>query len=376
MQGPVAIVDSETMLSYFHPTARNDPGLNRYLSCSEQKDVETLSSRSHKNDNVDKKHLNIKQCSSPKFQTFHQLPYGEFNPNFYNPFQTKHRRRTTKEQYKVLEASYLENSKPNSGSRRKLSLQLNMTARGVQVWFQNRRAKSKLYRREGNSLSPLKARSLRLSRRASSVSTQSSISTSIEGEEIAETLKPPLSSFQYCSGDVHGMESHIDNCTSITPQKATPDANPEQSEFESNHLVDLLTGTDLDHSIWSEFDILDQPQIEESGYCSYQGSSLCELENYLHHLQQSANPLYPNCLDFSNLSLGKASDVKPNSQYTNRCMITTFNNTQLYTPPQDAFMHRQLSCPLPSASREIPNQSLIHKNHLDHSVSFSHYNAL
>jgi hypothetical protein len=172
------------------------------------------------------------------------------------------------------------------------------------------------------------------------------------------------------------MESHIDNCTSTTPRKATPDANPEQSEFESNHLVDLLAGTDLDHSLWPEFDILDQPQIEESGYCSYQGSSLCELENYLHRLQQSANPLYPNCLDFSSLSLGKSSDLNPNSQYINRCMINTFNKTQLYTPPQDAFMHRQLSCPLPSAAREMPNQSLIHKNYLDHSVSFFHDNAL
>lgn len=298
MQGPVAIVDSETMLSYFHPTPRNDPGLNRYLSCSEQKNVETLSSRSRKNDNEDKRHLNIKQYSSPKFETFHQLPYGEFNPNFYNPFQIKHRRRTTKEQYNVLEASYLENSKPNSSTRRKLSLQLNMTARGVQVWFQNRRAKSKLYRRQDNSLSPSKARSLRLSRRASSVSIQSSISTSVEGEEVADTLQQPSSSFQYCSGELHGMESPIDNCTSTTPQKATPDADPEQPAFESNHLVELLAGTNLDRSLWPEFDILDQPQIEESGYCSYQDSSLCDLKNYLHRLQQSANPLYTNCLDF------------------------------------------------------------------------------
>ncbi|KAI8583270.1 hypothetical protein K450DRAFT_156993, partial [Umbelopsis ramanniana AG] len=53
------------------------------------------------------------------------------------------RRRTTKEQYHTLEASYMENPKPTSNTRRKLSSQLNMTTRGVQVWFQNRRAKSK-----------------------------------------------------------------------------------------------------------------------------------------------------------------------------------------------------------------------------------------
>ncbi|KAI9287875.1 homeobox domain-containing protein, partial [Umbelopsis sp. AD052] len=55
------------------------------------------------------------------------------------------RRRTTKEQYHILEASYVENPKPTSNTRRKLSSQLNMTTRGVQVWFQNRRAKSKAY---------------------------------------------------------------------------------------------------------------------------------------------------------------------------------------------------------------------------------------
>jgi len=77
------------------------------------------------------------------FETFHQSPSGEFKPTFYNPFEIKHRRRTSKDQFSVLEASFMENSKPNATVRRSLAQRLGMTPRAVQVWFQNRRAKMK-----------------------------------------------------------------------------------------------------------------------------------------------------------------------------------------------------------------------------------------
>jgi len=67
-------------------------------------------------------------------------------PTFYDPFQVKHRRRTSKRQYSVLERSFNENPKPNAATRRDLAEQLKMTVRGVQVWFQNRRAKAKAQR--------------------------------------------------------------------------------------------------------------------------------------------------------------------------------------------------------------------------------------
>lgn len=35
------------------------------------------------------------------FETFQQSPSGDFKPTFYNPFEIKHRRRTTKSQFKV-----------------------------------------------------------------------------------------------------------------------------------------------------------------------------------------------------------------------------------------------------------------------------------
>lgn len=67
----------------------------------------------------------------------------DFRPTFYNPFEIKHRRRTSRAQFKVLEKTFLENPKPNASIRRWLAQKLVMTPRGVQVWFQNRRAKEK-----------------------------------------------------------------------------------------------------------------------------------------------------------------------------------------------------------------------------------------
>lgn len=73
-------------------------------------------------------------------------PFGghDFKPTFYDPFEVKHRRRTTRAQFKVLEKTFQENPKPSATIRRMLAQRLNMTPRGVQVWFQNRRAKAKL----------------------------------------------------------------------------------------------------------------------------------------------------------------------------------------------------------------------------------------
>ncbi|KAG9288458.1 hypothetical protein G9A89_015664 [Geosiphon pyriformis] len=77
------------------------------------------------------------------FDAFPQSPHGEFKPTFYNPFEVKHRRRTSRYQLKSLEKTFTENPKPHSSVRQLLAQKLNMTPRGVQVWFQNRRAKAK-----------------------------------------------------------------------------------------------------------------------------------------------------------------------------------------------------------------------------------------
>ncbi|TFK54107.1 hypothetical protein OE88DRAFT_1615394, partial [Heliocybe sulcata] len=50
----------------------------------------------------------------------------------------KHRKRTSRHQLKILEATFKDETKPNANLRRRLADQLNMTPRSVQVWFQNR----------------------------------------------------------------------------------------------------------------------------------------------------------------------------------------------------------------------------------------------
>ncbi|KAF5339937.1 hypothetical protein D9758_015030 [Tetrapyrgos nigripes] len=62
----------------------------------------------------------------------------------YTPNEVKHRKRTTSAQLKVLESVSKRDTKPNAALRNELAVQLNMTARGVQVWFQNWRAKEKI----------------------------------------------------------------------------------------------------------------------------------------------------------------------------------------------------------------------------------------
>ncbi|KAI0743750.1 hypothetical protein C8Q80DRAFT_1122152 [Daedaleopsis nitida] len=70
-----------------------------------------------------------------------QVDIRTFYP--YTPNEVKHRKRTTRAQLKVLESVYKYDTKPNASLRKKLAAELDMTPRGVQVWFQNRRAKTK-----------------------------------------------------------------------------------------------------------------------------------------------------------------------------------------------------------------------------------------
>lgn len=75
------------------------------------------------------------------FELFDQLPNSRFKSSHYNPFEVKHRRRTTTEQYRALETAFRGDTRPSLEVRRRLATELGMSNRAVQVWFQNRRAK-------------------------------------------------------------------------------------------------------------------------------------------------------------------------------------------------------------------------------------------
>ncbi|KAI8638207.1 homeobox domain-containing protein, partial [Parasitella parasitica] len=53
------------------------------------------------------------------------------------------RKRTSRAQFKVLEKHFNKDPKPKGSVRQALAKNLGMTPRGIQIWFQNRRAKQK-----------------------------------------------------------------------------------------------------------------------------------------------------------------------------------------------------------------------------------------
>ena len=69
-----------------------------------------------------------------------------------DPKGSKKRRRLTSEETRVLATEFDKNPKPNAKTRNKLSVEIpGMTARAVQIWFQNRRQKWKMTKPKRNS---------------------------------------------------------------------------------------------------------------------------------------------------------------------------------------------------------------------------------
>jgi len=62
----------------------------------------------------------------------------------YTPNEVKHGKRLTNAQLKVLEAIFKKDPRPNANLRNELAQEFDTTARYIQVWFQNRRAKEKV----------------------------------------------------------------------------------------------------------------------------------------------------------------------------------------------------------------------------------------
>ncbi|RKP23403.1 homeobox domain-containing protein, partial [Syncephalis pseudoplumigaleata] len=66
-----------------------------------------------------------------------------FRTTLHGGFPIKPRHRTTKRQYSILERQFRRNPRPDAATRDALAAKLSMRGRTVQIWFQNRRAKSK-----------------------------------------------------------------------------------------------------------------------------------------------------------------------------------------------------------------------------------------
>jgi hypothetical protein len=112
-------------------------------------------SRPHDIPDTTRPRPNPQMAIGKMFERFHQSPNGDFKPTAYNPFEVKHRRRTSKDQFKALETIFMSNCKPSANVRKELAQELGMSARAVQVWFQNRRAKLKNLVRLGKVTDPV-----------------------------------------------------------------------------------------------------------------------------------------------------------------------------------------------------------------------------
>eukprot|EP00834_Sanchytrium_tribonematis_P002248 NODE_65_length_25825_cov_1.353844.p15 type:complete len:175 gc:universal NODE_65_length_25825_cov_1.353844:5650-5126(-) len=63
---------------------------------------------------------------------------------------SKKRRRLNSEETKILQAVFERNPKPDAMLRAALADRLGMTARNIQIWFQNKRAKTKKVKKDGS----------------------------------------------------------------------------------------------------------------------------------------------------------------------------------------------------------------------------------
>lgn len=367
MQDPI-ISNSETMQSYFQQPAIEDTLPLCSHSKQQIKRLDAFKKEHEEPELVNEIGAKGTNFNTPTYDIFHQLPYGEFSPTFYNPFEVKHRRRTTKAQYKILEANYSENPKPNSSTRRKLAMQLEMTTRGVQVWFQNRRAKSKLMKRQANSKPQLKRPSLDMSRRASSVSTVSSWSTSFDEQEhggddqyhTSTQLYPTADLFDdinYDAGDESISASHIS--TSI--------GQFEQSGYDTTDIVELIMKSSIEETNPAN---TDTPSTSCSDYYSLPSSPITMMDNYFSTLQQVQDQLqYDNSkqLDYKEGANLCIQDSIPLA--SPQCMVVPQDESYLYSQPEVSML-RRYSCPLPFIEDDLASNDFIDDSCPTHNVSY------
>ncbi|KAI8328416.1 hypothetical protein BD560DRAFT_379339 [Blakeslea trispora] len=200
---------------------------------------------------------------------YHHPHFYEGNENFrtafYNPFEIKHRRRTSRAQLKVLEKSFSENPKPNATVRRILAQQLDMTPRGVQIWFQNRRAKAKLQRRKSGEKEDLleEQQEQHNNQHARSIATQAAASCmfnnldgmteSIKMEDFFKSpihpLAPVIESTDAMNSNMIQEEWRRKSCHSLGPKEVPsqqhlgsqnyymswPTMMPSSNEFQNNY---------------------------------------------------------------------------------------------------------------------------------------------
>ncbi|KAI3618646.1 other wee protein kinase [Moniliophthora roreri] len=154
----------------------------------------------------------------------------------YTPNEVKHRKRTTSAQLKVLESIFKHDTKPNAALRNELAAQLDMTARGVQVWFQNRRAKEKT----------------KASKAAAGQSTSASHDTASKDVAVAASQRPE---------NVTEPSSFPRDLPELsTTETSSQESSPAGASPPHLHLV-----TDSSHASWQSSPIATPDDFRHSG---------------------------------------------------------------------------------------------------------------
>lgn len=267
-------------------------------------------------------------------ETFHQYPHGDFRPTFYNPFEIKHRRRTSRAQLKVLEKSFSENPKPSATIRRILAQKLDMTPRGVQIWFQNRRAKAKLLRRKS---------SVQQQRHHQQLNQQSSDEN--EDEEYEE---------EYSSDSNRSME----NKSTKVKESSTSDLN-QSSVLFSQFFANVQNTHEMDdNSVFSSF-----MPANDISHSHQQGRDAMNWSAWQNH----QNSISDNVRTVATVAAATAvaTSVTPSSHHYDSSMLALGGaRNWLSHDNNDEMFHsqslRRKSCP---ASKNTMVMSDMHYNH-------------
>ncbi|TFK23925.1 hypothetical protein FA15DRAFT_705004 [Coprinopsis marcescibilis] len=191
----------------------------------------------------------------------------------YTPNEVKHRKRTTTAQLKVLETVFRRDTKPNAALRNELAQQLDMTARGVQVWFQNRRAKEKS--KSAKVQSHLKAAAAGGAGGAASTAATAAAAAANGGLDSDESLSPlSPSSSALSSGSLKQEDTTLD-----VEHKLTPPSPPQ-----------LHLNTDISHAGWANSPV--DPPPDSATFLSHRRSSVfAEAASDLYSLRRGSLPV-------------------------------------------------------------------------------------
>ncbi|OSX66485.1 hypothetical protein POSPLADRAFT_1043912 [Postia placenta MAD-698-R-SB12] len=276
-----------------------------------------------------------------------QVDMRNFYP--YQPNEVKHRKRTTRSQLKVLEDVYKSDTKPNAALRKKLATELQMKPRGVQVWFQNRRAKSKMLAKKAAAARP--ASSSASTVRENSASPSPPPSPALQAldltERMQESFDPDALSPQ---GEAHahgregsGTSSSSSSGDTVTYACTSPTPRNGMAEHRHQHpgtaSPTMLSHPPNAHPLPPRSDSL--PDIAMHFDVPFASPSPAESSAHQHQHQHQ----HDNDSAFGAYTLS-ALPLRPGRHHEHEHAHGPYSSSALAPPAHDLLAHRRPSLPI------------------------------